>query len=103
MIVQVINVLSDVVAVTAGLSALVFIATYTKLAPWWRDSIGLTLVLAEAFIFALFVSIFLHIILIPVFNDVPVWVSIVDMFIAGGVAGVNFWRCAVWIKAARKE
>lgn len=102
MVTEIINVVSDVAALVAVLSVVVFIGTYTKLAPWWRDSIGLTLVLAEFFVLALFVSIFLHIVLIPAFSDVPIWVSIVDLFITTGIICVNFWRTVVMVRLARR-
>lgn len=102
MLTEIVNALSDVIAVGAIFSVILFIGVYTKLAPWWREPVGLTLVLAEFFILALYVSILLHIVFLPAFNAVPVWVSIVDLFITGGIMGVNIWRTFVWFKIARK-
>jgi hypothetical protein len=78
-----------------------WIIIYTRLEPWWRSSIGRTLVmlasmvLAQQMIFAL--SLFLD------FNrltsQVASWVYIIIVYLIG--IGM-FHRSIIWIRAARK-
>lgn len=81
---------------------LIFLAGYTWLQPWWRDSIGITIAI-ESFliIFALVpsaLSLFLH------FNRltsvVSGWFDVGDIFLVGAVI---LWRAIAFQVTSKKE
>ncbi len=89
------------IACIAGFLSLVgWVAVYTRLAKWWKNPIGRTLVVKTLLIAGLLVpttlSLFFH------FNRhsslVAAWV---DVVLIGAIAPVMIWRTIVWIKVSR--
>jgi hypothetical protein len=72
---------------------------YTRLAKWWHNAIGRTLVVKTLLIAGLFVptglSLFFH------FNRLTSFVAgWVDVTLIGAVTPVMIWRTVVWLKEA---
>lgn len=93
-----------VVLIGGVLSCATWIAVYTKMAPWWRNPIGRTLVIKTSLIMLLFVpsilSLFFH------FTRVTSWVAAwLDVAVIGAITPVMIWRTFVWRKvvAAKRE
>lgn len=91
------------VGVIAGFISLVgWVAVYTRLAKWWHNAIGRTLVVKTLLIAALLVptglSLFLH------FNRLTSYVAgWVDVALIGLITPVMIWRTVVWVKESRKD
>jgi len=79
-----------------------FVAVYTRLAPWWRNPIGRTLVIKDLLLAAALtpsiLSIFVH------FNrltsHIAAWADVITF---GAIAPVMIWRIAVWVKIHRAK
>lgn len=77
-----------------------FIAYYTKVAPWWRNEIGRTIVIKDL---VLLVPLLLSI--VSAFwgfnrytSQIAGWITVVSFF---GMAVVMVWRIAVWRRIHR--
>jgi len=90
------------VTISGFVSLVTWIVVYTKLAPWWRNPVGRTLVAKTTLIAALLVptalSLFLN--LNRLDSIVIGWV---DVALLGLVTPVMAWRTAVWIKLHRAD
>ena len=86
------------IVLVADLAALAsFVILYTKLAPWWRNPIGRTIVIKDLLLGAAFtptvLSLFLH------FNRLTSQIAgWVDLALFAGIAGVMVWRDIVWYR-----
>lgn len=89
-----------VVTIAAVLSLTAWIVIYTRIAAWWRNPIGQTLVAKTALIALLLVptilSLFFH--LNRLTSYVAGWV---DVALIGLITPVMIWRSAVWIQIHR--
>ena len=90
-----------IVSIAAVCSLIAWIAVYTRLAAWWRDPIGQTLVAKTALIAALLIptilSLFFH------FNRLTSHIAAwVDVVLIGLVSPVMIWRTAVWVHIHRE-
>lgn len=78
-------------------SLVAWIAVYTKLAKWWRNPVGRTLVTKTALIAALFVpsilSLFFHLT-----RSDSILVGWIDAALIWLVTPVMLWRCFVWLR-----
>jgi hypothetical protein len=86
------------VVLICGFCSLVgWVAVYTKLAPWWRNPVGQTLVIKTALIALMFIpsilSLFFH--LSAATSKLMGWV---DVALIGAVTPVMLWRIAVWMQ-----
>lgn len=81
-------------------SALAFIITYTRLAPWWKSVIGRTLVWKDLLLILALVptalSFFIH--LSPAWQRVAAWSDIGDFFL---ITAVLLNRCKIWVRIHR--
>jgi hypothetical protein len=89
------------IATISGFVALVaWIVVYTRLAAWWKNPVGRTLVAKSALIAALLVptalSLFFN--LNRLDSRIAGWI---DVALLGLVTPVMWWRTAVWIKLHR--
>lgn len=89
-----------VVVVSAFMSLVAWIAIYTRLAAWWRNPVGRTLVAKTALIALLLVPSALS--LFFQFNRLTSHVAAwVDVGLIGLITPVMIWRSAVWIRLHR--
>jgi len=91
------------VGVIAGFVSLIaWIVVYTRLAAWWRNAIGRTLVVKTALIAGLLVPTGLS--LFFTFNRLTSYIAgWVDVALIGLITPVMIWRITVWVKESRKE
>jgi len=82
-------------------SLLTWVVVYGRLAPWWRDQIGITLVAKSVIVIGqllfLALSLFLH--LSRLDNRLIAWLYTVFTL---AITPVMIWRTVVWIRASRK-
>lgn len=96
---QVIVLCFRIVLISAFLSLSAFVAQYTRLAPWWRDQIGRTIVVK---------TVLLALVLIPsilalFFKFSPLGTRVASWFDIGVFAlitPVMIWRIVVWQKVS---
>lgn len=74
-----------------------WVAVYTKLAHWWADPIGRTLVAKTCLIALLFVPATLSLF----FTVPPLVIAWVDTVLIGLVTPVMVWRTVVWLRISR--
>lgn len=91
-----VTLLADVLAVAA------FIAVYWRLAPWYKNPIGRTIVIEGILLILMLtpslLSLFLH------FNRLTSHIAAwVDIGLFALLAPVMLWRCAVWIRIHRAK
>lgn len=91
------------IALICGFISLVaWVIIYSRLARWWKNAIGLTLVAKTLLIAALFVpttmSLFFHFSRLT--SHIAGWV---DVALIGLVTPVMIWRTVVWVKESRKD
>lgn len=77
-----------------------FVAVYTRLAKWWANTIGRTIVIKDILLGAALtpsvLSLFLK------FNRLTSHIAAwVDIALFAGIAAVMVWRCFVWGKLHR--
>lgn len=86
--------------ITGFASLVLWIAVYTRLAPWWRDPVGRTLVIKTALIAAVFVpttlSLFFQFSRLS--SHIAAWVQVGLICL---VTPVMLWRTVVWIQMDR--
>lgn len=89
-----------IVLVSGFVSLVTWIAVYTRLARWWRNPIGRTLVAKTALIALLFIptalSLFFH--LSARDSRIAGWT---DVVLIGLVTPVMWWRIRVWLRLHR--
>lgn len=99
---QVIVLLLKIVLIADVLSIVAFIVTYGRLAPFWRNPIGRTIVIKDA----LLVLVLLPSILSLFFqfnrlsSHIAAWL---DIALLGLLVPVMLWRCAVWIRIHQQK
>ena len=91
---------SKTVTVAAFVSLTAWIAVYTRVAHWWRNPVGQTLVVKTAIIALLLIptilSLFFHL------NRATSWAAgWVDVALIGAITPVMAWRIRVWIRVNR--
>jgi membrane associated rhomboid family serine protease len=91
------------IALVADVASIVaFIAVYWRLAPWWRNPIGRTIVTKDFLLILLLLPSVLS--LFFQFNRltsrVAAWADL-GLFVL--LAAVMTWRCAVWIRVHRDK
>ena len=87
----------------SGFASLVaWIALYTKLARWWRNPIGRTLVIKTALIAVLFIPSILSLFfkMNRLTSHIAAWVDVVAI---GAVTPVMLWRSAVWLRIYKHD
>lgn len=99
---QLIILLFKIGCVAGFVSIVAWIALYTRLARWWRNPIGRTLVAKSALLAGLLVptmlSLFFH--LTPLTSHVAAWT---DVVLINLIAPVMVWRSVVWTKIGRAK
>lgn len=92
--------LLKIVLISGFCSLVAWVAIYTKLAAWWRNPIGRTLVAKTSLIAAMFVpsilGLFFH--LSATTSRLAGWV---DVVLIGAVTPVMCWRTIVWLRLGR--
>lgn len=96
------TILFQTIIVFTIVANLVFLVGYTRLQPWWRDSIGITIAVESVLIVLVLIpsalSLFLH------FNRltsvVSGWFDIGDIFLVGAVI---LWRAIAFQVTAKQE
>ena len=101
---QMILLLLKIILIADVVSIVAFVADYTRLAPWWRNPIGRTIVVKD---------ILLVLVLIPsvlslfftfsrLSSHIAAWV---DVVLLGSLAPVMLWRIVVWrrVQAAKAD
>jgi len=87
----------QIVLISGFLSLAGWVAVYTKLAPWWRNPIGRTLVTKTTLIAVMFIpsilALFFH--FSRQGSRVAAWV---DIALIGAVTPVMVWRTVVWLR-----
>jgi hypothetical protein len=79
-----------------------FIITYTKLAPWWKNPIGRTIVVKDLLLILILAPSVLS--LFFSFNRLTSHVaSWIDLILLGSLAPVMLWRIAVWERIHREK
>lgn len=82
----------------SGIAAnVLFIGTYSKIAKWYRNPVGRSVVIESALIALLLVpttlSLFLN--LNRTTSDIAGWV---DTVLIGAITPIMCWRCVVWLR-----
>lgn len=76
-------------------SIVLFVGVYWKLAPWWRNPIGRTIVAKDILLFVALIpsalSMFVHFTRVPA--HVAAWF---DLGCVAGIGVVMVWRTVVW-------
>lgn len=89
-----------IVLISGFCSLITWVAVYTRMAAWWRNPVGRTLVTKTLLIAAMFVpsilGLFFHLSLADSYL-----VGWVDVGLIGAVTPVMCWRTIVWIKLGR--
>lgn len=84
-----------VAVIAAFLSIAAFVAVYSRLAPWWRNPIGQTIVVKDVIIAILLVpsilSLFFH--LNRITSEAAGWF---DVTLIAAITPVMLWRIHVW-------
>ena len=93
--------LFKIVTVSGFVSLAAWIGDYTRMAKWWKNAIGRTLVTKTALIAALLVpsalSLFFH------FNRLTSHIAAwIDIALLGSVTPVMLWRIVVFRKISRE-
>jgi hypothetical protein len=91
-----------IVLVTGLVSLFAWVGVYTKLAPWWRNVIGRTMVIETILIGLVFIpstlSAFFN------FNRLDSRIAgWVDVGLIGLVTPVMIWRVILWLRMAKKD
>lgn len=89
-----------IVLISGFCSLVTWVAVYTKLAPWWRNPVGRTLVTKTLLLAALFIPSSLNLFLHLSRRDSRL-VGWIDVALIGLVTPVMLWRVAVWIRLDR--
>lgn len=93
--------LFKIVLISGILSIVTWIAVYTRLAKWWRNAIGRTLVAKSLLLAGLLIpsalSLFFH--LNRLTSHLAAWA---DVTLIGAITPVMIWRTAVWLRESRK-
>lgn len=90
------------IALIAGFTSIIgWVAVYTRLAKWWRNPIGRTLVIKSLLLAGLLVPTTLSLFfkLTRTGSLIAAWV---DVVLIGGIAPVMCWRTAVWLREYRR-
>jgi hypothetical protein len=89
-----------IVLISGFCSLLAWVAVYTRLAAWWHNPIGRTLVTKTLLIAGMFIpsilGLFFH--LSRQDSLIAGWV---DVGLIGAVTPVMLWRIAVWLRLGR--
>ena len=90
------------VTLVAGvLSVLAFVADYTRLAPWWKDEIGRTLVVKDILLILMLVPTILS--LFFSFSRLTSYVAAwTDVSMFALLTPVMWWRILVWQRVHRR-
>lgn len=89
-----------VVLISGFCSLITWIAVYSRLAAWWRNPVGRTLVVKTLLIAALFVpttlNLFFHL-----GRNHSLLIGWIDVGLIGAVTPVMVWRTVVWLRLSR--
>ena len=99
---EIITLCFKIILLTNLAAIFAFIGIYTKLAPWWKDVIGRSIVtfdilLGMAFIPSI-VSLFWHINRLT--SYVMAWI---DVGIFTLIAATMIWRCLTWVRVHKNS
>jgi hypothetical protein len=91
-----------IVLVSGFVSLVTWVAVYTRLAAWWRNPVGRTLVAKTLLIAGMFVPSILSLFFRLNRQDslIAGWV---DVVLIGAVTPVMLWRTAVWLHLNRTD
>jgi hypothetical protein len=91
------------IVVGAGiLSVLAFVVQYTRLAPWWRNEIGRTLVVKDILLILLLIPSLLSLFFrfSRLTSHVAAWT---DIALIGALTPVMLWRIRVWHRVHNRK
>lgn len=90
-----------IVLISGVVSILVFIAQYTRLAPWWREPVGRTIVIKDFLLVLVFIPTILSLFfeLNRVTSHLVAWL---DIALIGLVTPVMLWRTWIWERIHRR-
>ena len=91
--------LGKIVCIAALASLAGWVAIYTRLAKWWRNPIGRTLVTKTLLIAALLLPTTINLF----FTLNPIGVAWVDIALIGAITPVMIWRSVVWMRLGRDQ
>lgn len=99
---QLIILLFKVVLISGAASVTLFIAVYWRLAPWWRNEIGRTIVVKDFLLIACLMpsilSLFFH------FSRLTSYVAAwTDVALFGLLTPVMLWRVRVWHRVHKNK
>lgn len=91
-----------IVLISGVVSILLFVAQYTRLAPWWRQPVGRTIVVKDLLLVLLFIPTILSLFfsLNRLTSHLAAWL---DVALIGLVTPVMVWRTWVWEKIHRRS
>jgi hypothetical protein len=78
-----------------------WVVIYTRLARWWTNPIGRTLVVKTLLVAALLIPFILALFFNLTRLDSRI-VGWIDVFLIGAITPVMIWRSVVWVKASRE-
>jgi hypothetical protein len=99
---QVIILMLRIVLIAGVASILLFIGQYTRLAPWWREAVGRTIVIKDMLLVLVFIPTLLSLFfdLNRLTSHVVAWL---DVVLLGLVTPTMLWRVWVWEKIHRRD
>ena len=94
--------LLKIVLTSGALSVITFILVYSRLAPWYRNEIGRTLVVKDILLVLMLTPSLLS--LYFQFNRLTSHIAAwLDIVLFGALTPVMLWRCAVWVRIHRAK
>lgn len=92
---QLIQLLLKIILITDVISIFAFIADYWRLAPWWRDPIGRTIVTKDMLLLLALIPSVLSLFFkfTRVGSHIAAWV---DVVLLGAMGPVMLWRIVIW-------
>ena len=92
---QLILLLLKIILIADVISIVAFVADYTRLAPWWRNPVGRTIVTKDALLVLVLIPSILS--MFFTFNRLSSHIAAwVDVVLLGSMAPVMLWRIVVW-------
>lgn len=97
---QVIILLLKITLISGVISIAAFVAVYWRLAPWWRNQIGRTLVVKDVLLILIMIPTILS--LFFQFNRLTSHIAAwLDVVLFGLITPVMIWRAVVWVRIHR--
>lgn len=98
---QLLILLFKVVLVAGAVSVAAFVAVYTRYAPWWKDTVGRTIIIESVLLVCCLTptTLSLFFSFSRLTSNIAAWADIV---LFGLLTPCMLWRCVVWRRLHRQ-